>query len=152
EPYDYVYETGPTNERMNWVMNHELAHLVTTEKSTSTDRFYRSLFLGKVSATSDNPLSMLYSYLTVPRWYCPRWYHEGFATFMETWMAGGIGRVLGGYDEMVFRSMVNDSSYFYDFVGLESEGKTIDFQVGANSYLYGTRFLTYLSLQYGPDK
>lgn len=152
EPYDYVYETGPTNERMNWVMNHELAHIVATDKSSSIDRVFRSLFFGKVSSTSDNPLSMLYSYLAVPRWYCPRWYHEGFATFMETWMAGGIGRALGGYDEMVFRAMVNDSSYFYDFVGLESEGKTIDFQVGANSYLYGTRFLSYLALHYDPEK
>jgi len=152
EPYDYVYETGPTNERMSWVMNHELAHVVATDKPAASDRFFRSLFLGKVSSTSDNPMSMLYSYLTVPRWYCPRWYHEGFAVFMETWMAGGIGRALGGYDEMVFRTMVNDSSYFYDFVGLESEGKTIDFQVGANSYLYGTRFLSYLALHYGPEK
>ncbi len=152
EPYDYVYETGPSNERMNWVMNHELAHIVATDKAAGIDNFFRTLFFGKVSPTADNPLSMLYGYLTTPRWYCPRWYHEGFAVFLETWMAGGIGRVLGGYDEMTFRAMVNDSTYFYDFVGIESEGKTIDFQVGANSYLYGTRFLSYLAYLYGPDK
>jgi hypothetical protein len=67
-------------------------------------------------------------------------------------MAGGLGRALSGYDEMVFRTMVRDSSYFYDIVGLESEGTTIDFQVGANSYLYGTRFINYLAYQYGPEK
>ena len=50
-----------------------------------------------------------------------------------------------GYDEMVFRAMVNDNSYFYDIVGLESEGTTIDFQIGVNSYLYGTRFVCYLA-------
>ncbi len=152
EPYDYVYETAPANERMNWVMNHELTHVVATDKAAGSDRFFRSLFMGKVLPTAENPVSMFYSYLTSPRWYCPRWYQEGIATFLETWMSGGIGRALGGYDEMVFRTMVNDSSYFYDFVGLESEGTTIDFQIGANSYLYGTRFVNYLASQYGPGK
>ncbi len=152
EPYDYVYETAPANERMNWVMSHELTHVVATDKAAASDRFFRTIFFGKVLPTSENPISMFYSYLTNPRWYCPRWYQEGIATFLETWMSGGIGRVLGGYDEMVFRTMVNDSSYFYDFVGLESEGTTIDFQIGANSYLYGTRFVSYLASQYGPEK
>jgi hypothetical protein len=152
EPYEYVYETSPTNERLNWVMSHELMHVVATDKPSSADRLYRSIFLGKVSPSSDNPVSMFYSYLTVPRKYSPRWYHEGIAVFMETWMAGGIGRVLGGYDEMVFRTMVRDSSYFFDVVGLESEGTTIDFQTGQNSYLYGTRFVTYLADRYGIDK
>jgi len=152
EPYEYVYETSPTNERLNWVMSHELMHVVASDKPSSTDRLYRSIFLGKVSPSADNPISIFYSYLTTPRKYSPRWYHEGIAVFMETWMAGGIGRVLGGYDEMVFRTMVRDSSFFFDVVGLESEGTTIDFQTGQNSYLYGTRFVTYLADQYGPDK
>ena len=67
-------------------------------------------------------------------------------------MGGGLGRALGGYDEMVFRAMVRDNRYMYDVVGLESEGTSADFQVGANSYLYGTRFMNYLARQYGPDK
>ena len=32
------------------------------------------------------------------------------------------------------------------------EGTQVDFQVGANSYLYGTRFFSYLALTYGIDK
>ena len=60
-------------------------------------------------------------------------------------MAGGIGRAQGAYDEMVFRSMVRDGSQFYDPLGLVSEGTKIDFQVEVNSYLYGTRFMTYLA-------
>jgi hypothetical protein len=152
EPFDYVYETSPTNERMNWVMNHEIVHLMATDKANGSDLFFRRLFHGKVAADAESPLSMYYSYLTTPRWYSPRWYHEGLAVFMETWMSGGIGRALGGYDEMVFRTMVADSSYFYDIVGLESEGTTIDFQIGVNSYLYGARFINYLASQYGPDK
>lgn len=152
EPFENVYETSPTNERLNWVMSHELMHVVSTDKPSASDNFYRSLFFGKVSTTSENPISMMYSYLTTPRKYSPRWYLEGIAVFMETWMAGGIGRAQSGYDEMVFRTMVCDSNYFYDVVGLESEGTTIDFQIGQNSYLYGTRFVSYLAYQYGPEK
>jgi hypothetical protein len=152
EPFDYTYETSPTNERMNWVMNHELVHVVATDKATGVDDFFRTVFSGKIVPDPENPITMLYTLYTSPRWYSPRWYHEGIAVFLETWMAGGIGRVLGGYDEMVFRTMVHDSSYFYDYVGLESEGTTIDFQVGANAYLYGTRFVAYLAYQYGPEK
>jgi hypothetical protein len=152
EPFDYVYETMPANERINWLMHHELVHVVATDKGADSDLFFRRVFQGKVTPIRENPLSMFYSYLTSPRWYSPRWYHEGIAVFLETWMAGGLGRVLGGYDEMAFRTMVLENAYFYDIVGLESEGTTIDFQVGQNSYLYGTRFVTYLAMQHGPEK
>ena len=152
EPYEQVYETSPTNERFNWVMSHELLHVMATDQATASDRFFRSLFFGKVQATDEAPISMLYSYLTSPRMYAPRWFHEGMAVFMETWMAGGYGRVLGGYDEMVFRTMVAEDARFYDMVGLESEGTTTDFQVGQVSYLYGTRFISYLASQHGTDK
>jgi hypothetical protein len=152
EPYDYAYETAPANERMNWVMNHELMHVLATDKASGADLLFRQMFFGKVAPSPDDPVTMVYSALTSPRWYSPRWFHEGIAVFWETWMAGGIGRALGAYDEMVFRTMVADSAYFYDYVGLESEGTTIDFQVGANSYLYGTRFVSYLALSYGTEK
>jgi hypothetical protein len=152
EPFEYVYETSPTNERINWVMSHELLHIVASDPAAGADARARKLFFGKVGAISDQPLSMLYSYWTTPRMYAPRWYHEGMAVFFETWMAGGIGRALGGYDEMVFRTMFEENVRFYDTVGLESEGKAIDFQVGQMSYLYGTRFISYLGLTYGPEK
>ncbi|NIO02260.1 MAG: hypothetical protein GTO42_08965 [Candidatus Latescibacteria bacterium] len=152
EPFEYVYETSPTNERMNWVMNHELVHVMASDQASRRDNFFRTIFLGKVAPSDEDPVSMLYSYLTSPRMYAPRWFHEGIAVFMETWMAGGIGRAQGGYDEMVFRAMVRDGSFFYDVVGLESEGKTTDFQIGQNSYLYGTRFVSYLAYHYGPEK
>jgi hypothetical protein len=152
EPFDYVYDVMPTNERMNWLMHHELIHVVATDKGADSDLKFRRLFHGKVAPIKEEPLSMFYSYLASPRWYSPRWYHEGIAVFLETWMAGGVGRALGGYDEMVFRTMVRDNAYFYDIVGLESEGTTIDFQIGQNSYLYGTRFMSYLGMKFGPEK
>jgi hypothetical protein len=150
-PYGHEYESAPAPERMASSMNHELAHIVTTDKATAMDRRFRRLFLGKVTPSAEMPVSMLYSYLTTPRWYAPRWYLEGIATYLETWMNGGLGRALGPYDEMVFRTLVRDSEPIYDVVGLESEGTTVDFQVGTNSYLYGTRFMSYLALRYGND-
>ena len=151
EPFEHVYETCPTNERINWVMSHELLHVVAADQASGTDSFFRDVFLGKPTPSSDYPESIFYSYLTNPRRYAPRWFHEGLAVFMETWMAGGIGRAQNGYDEMVFRTMVRDSSFFYDIVGIESEGTAEDFQTGQLSYLYGTRFVSYLAYKYGPE-
>ncbi len=156
-PFNYIYETAPSNERMSWMMDHELTHVVEMDGACGSDRFFRRLFgaglmSSKVAPKAGDPVSMAYAYLTVPRRYAPRWYHEGLAVFLETWMSGGLGRSLGGYDEMVFRAMVRDNSHIYDIVGLEAEGTTIDFQVGVNSYLYGTRFMSYLALHHGPEK
>ncbi len=151
-PFDYTFSVVPSNERMQWLMSHELTHQVMCDKASKTDKVIQTVFGGKVMPDNRDPLSLIYSYFTTPRWYSPRWYHEGIAVFMETWMSGGIGRVMGGYDEMVFRTMVRDKSYFYKVIGLETEGTTIDFQVGVNSYLYGTRFVSYLAYQYGIPK
>jgi len=151
EPYSHEYESAPAPERMTSSLNHEMAHIVTVDKATGSDRFFRSIFFGKVTPDAAAPPSMLYGYLTTPRWYAPRWYLEGIATYFETWMNGGLGRAIGPYDEMVFRTLVRDSARIFDLVGLESEGTTIDFQVGVNSYLYGNRFISYLALRYGND-
>jgi hypothetical protein len=148
-PSNFVYETAPANERINTTMNHEFVHIATLDQGAGVDNFYRSIFLGKIPEESANPLTMIYSYLTTPRRATPRWYREGIAVFLETWMAGGLGRALGGYDEMVFRTFVKEDAVIYDLLGLESEGMT-DFQVEVNAYLYGTRFMSYLSM-YGPE-
>lgn len=151
-PANYVYETLPANERMNFAMSHEMIHVITTDQATGGDKFFRAIFGGKILPSKEHPISILYSFLTSPRMLSPRWYLEGLAVFWETWMAGGLGRAQGSYDEMVFRSMVRDKSYIYDIVGLESEGTAIDFQIGVNSYLYGTRFVCYLAYHFGPEK
>lgn len=151
-PFAHDFDVVPTNERLQWLMNHELAHVFANDKAAFEEKFWRSVFFGKVAPKSENPLSMIYGYLTTPRWYSPRWYQEGIAVFMETWMSGGLGRSIGGYDETVFRTMTLDSSYFYKLIGLETEGTSIDFQVGVNSYLYGTRFIGYIAYKYGVEK
>jgi hypothetical protein len=67
-------------------------------------------------------------------------------------MGGGYGRAQGGYDEMVFRAMVAGNARFYDPLGLVSRGVMVDFQVGTNAYLYGTRFMTWLAHAHSPEK
>jgi hypothetical protein len=151
-PQNLAFETFSPGERMYTKANHELVHLVTSEMPNAQDRRWRTLLGGKVGPVAEHPESILYQYLTAPRVAAPRWYQEGSAVFMETWMGGGLGRAQGGYDEMVFRAMVRDGATFYDPLGLVSKGTEVDFQTGANAYLYGTRFMSYLALQYSPEQ
>jgi hypothetical protein len=151
-PLTLTMETFSPGERFFTLINHELAHVATTDAWNSQDARWRKIFFGKPAPLQDHPISILYNYLTVPRNNIPRWYAEGSAVFLETWMAGGLGRAQGAYDEMVFRAKVRDGDKFYSPLGLESEGIAVDFQGGVNNYLYGTRFFSYLALIYGPDK
>lgn len=123
-----------------------------TDKYTKADNGWRKFIGGKLGTDPKYPITAIWSYLTTPRWYAPRWYHEGISCFLETWLNGGVGRSLGGYDEMYFRTLVDNDKKIYSVVGIETEGTTEDFQVGANSYLYGTRFVNYLAYKYGVDK
>ena len=151
-PLSHAFETYPATERFYALMNHELVHVTQGDLANDEDRRMRAFFGGKVLPRPENPETLLYGYLTIPRFTAPRWYVEGGAVFMETWMGGGLGRAQGGYDEMVFRAMVRDNARFYDPLGLEAVGMRSDFQVAANAYLYGARFMTWLAYTHGPDK
>ena len=151
-PLSMSYYINPSSERYRQLFNHEYTHIVMGDKYNRKDLAWRRLFGTKVGTESAHPISALWSYKSVPRWYAPRWYHEGIACFMETWLGGGVGRSLGGYDEMYFRSIIDGGHELFSVVGLETEGTTMDFQVGANAYLYGTRFVNYLATTYGYEK
>ena len=151
-PLSFVFETMAANERLTTLANHELVHVATMDQAAGRDRVFRRLFSGKVVPVADQPESIAYLYLTSPRVAAPRWYVEGIAVFIETWMAAGQGRAQSGYDEMVFRAMVKDNARFYDPLGLVAEGTKIDFQVEAHSYLYGGRFMTWLAYRHSPDR
>ncbi len=151
-PANHTFETFVTSDRFYSLANHELTHIATLDAWNQRDRFWRRFFGGKPWVTNEHPETILYNYLTTPRDSTPRWYTEGSAVFMETWMSGGIGRAQGGYDEMVFRAMVRDAAHFYRPLGLVSEGTEIDFQTTTNAYLYGTRFFSYLALVYSPER
>ena len=151
-PDSLTLETSPGSERMFMLANHELVHVATMDGWNQGDARWRTFFGGKPRPTDEHPETILYNYLTVPRLSVPRWYLEGSAVFMETWMSGGFGRAQGAYDEMVFRAMVRDDAHFYSPLGLESAGTASDFQTMSNAYLYGTRFISYLALQYSPEQ
>ena len=149
-PFSFTFETIVASDRMTTIMSHEMVHVVAMDQAAGRDRVFRHLFGGKVSPIDAQPESVLYFYLTTPRVAAPRWFHEGGAVFVDTWMSGGLGRAQGGYDEMVFRALVKDDAHFYDPLGLASQGTKVDFQLEANSYLYGTRFMTWLAYRYAP--
>ena len=151
-PIYIPFETFSPGERFFTLMNHELTHIATMDVANESDDFWRGVLGGKPVPIVEHPESILYNFLAAPRTTVPRWYLEGSAVFMETWMAGGLGRAQGGYDEMVFRAKVRDNAKFYTPLGLEAVGNATDFQVGANDYLYGTRFMSYLAMTYGPQK
>jgi hypothetical protein len=151
-PLSITMETFTPGERFFTIVNHEMAHVAQMDVWNRQDASWRRFFHGKVMPIQEHPESILYNFLATPRVNAPRWYLEGGAVFFETWMSGGLGRAQGGYDEMVWRAKVRDHDKFYSPLGLESEGIAVDFQVGVNDYLYGTRFMSYLALKYGPDK
>lgn len=151
-PLNTSYFVSSSNERFEHLCKHEYTHVVMTDKANSVDAKWRNFTGNKVVVNSNYPISALWSYLDAPRWYAPRWYHEGIACLLETWLGNGAGRALGGYDETYFRTRIKDGKDLFSVVGLETEGSTSDFQQGATSYLYGTRFVNYLVLAYGYDK
>ena len=151
-PSNRTLETLPGNERTFMIMNHEMTHVATMDVANEQDLRWRRFFGGKPRQTDRHPESILYNYFATPRLSAPRWYQEGSATFVETWMSGGIGRAQGAYDEMVFRSMVRDDAHFYSNLGIVAEGSSVDFQGMVNAYLYGTRFMSYLAYEYSPEQ
>ena len=75
-PRSFAFETFPPGDPMLSFMNHEMVHIATGDAASQQDRSWRSFFFGKVHARAENPESLLYSYLTIPRWTAPRWYIE----------------------------------------------------------------------------
>ena len=151
-PLSQSMETFTPGERFFTLTNHELAHVATMDVWNRQDARWRKFLHGKPMPIQEHPESIVYNFMATPRNSVPRWYLEGSAVFFETWMAGGLGRAQGAYDEMVFRAKVRDGDKLYSPLGLESEGVAVDFQVGVNDYLYGTRFFSYLALTYGPQQ
>jgi hypothetical protein len=150
-PLEPGYENIPYNERLQWLLSHELVHIVVNDLSTNVEALSRSVF-SKVAPEQVQPLSILYSVLTNHSRYTPRWHQEGIAVFLETWMSGGFGRVLGSFDEMYFRSLVGRRKPFPSSILLETLVPNTSFLLETNYYLFGGRFATYLALNHGPDR
>ena len=151
EPYEHAYENIPFNERFQWVLSHELVHVVVGDLASDIELSTRKIF-SKVSPEQVQPLTTFYSLLTDYSRFTPRWHQEGIAVYLETWLSGGFGRVLGNFDEMFFRCMVLDSVRFPSYVELDAKTSLTNFLLGTLYYLYGARFCSYLAVQYGHEK
>ena len=151
EPMEPGYETVPYNERFQWIISHELVHIVVNDHSSDIESFARSFF-SKVVPEQIQPLTIIYSLLTNFNRYTPRWHQEAIAVFWETWMNGGFGRTLGSFDEMYFRSLFLDNEKFPTENEVDTKLTHNSFLLETIFYIYGSRFATFLTLKYGPDK
>ncbi len=150
-PLEPGYENIPYNERLQWLLSHELVHVVVNDHATDVEAFSRSMF-SKVAPEQVQPLSIFYSVLTNYSRYTPRWHQEGIAVFLETWLSGGFGRMMGNFDEMYFRSLVAEQKEFPSAILLETQTPHRSFLVETNYYSFGERFVAHLVLKHGPEK
>lgn len=151
EPLEPGYEMVPYSERFQWLISHELVHIVVNDMGSNFETSLRS-FTGKVNPDKNQPLTAFYSLLTNHNRYTPRWYHEAIAVFIETWFSGGYGRILGNFDEMYFRSLVNDDQEFPGASEIENVTSHKSILLENILYLYGTRFIAHLTNRYGAQK
>lgn len=151
EPLEPGYEAVTYSERYQWLISHELVHIVVNDQSTGFESFLRFLF-GKVPPEKTQPTSIIYSYLTNSIRYTPRWFQEAIAVYVETWLNGGYGRALSSFDEMYFRTEFMNDNAFPSPAYLETVKSHNSFLLETVFYLYGTRFLSYLSIKYGHQK
>ena len=151
EPLEPGYENIPYNERLKWIISHELVHIVVNDQASEIEDISRKIFQ-KVTPEQIQPISVFYSLLTNISRYTPRWHQEGIAVFLETWMSGGFGRILGNFDEMYFRSMVLDNKKFPSDVELDAISTHKSFLIEVLFYIYGARFAAYLSIKYDAQK
>jgi hypothetical protein len=150
EPLEPGYEVVPYNERIQWLLSHELVHIVVNDSKSSVEGVFRKLF-GKVPPDKVQPATIFYSLLTNFNRYTPRWHQESVAVYFETWFSGGYGRLLGSFDEMLFRSMVVEGREFPSSLDIETIESHNSIFLENLFYNYGGRFVAYLSILYGAD-
>jgi len=151
EPFEPGYENIPYTDRFQWVISHELVHVAVNDKPSKFEKVTRALF-SKVEPEQIQPLTVFYSLLTSYKRYTPRWHQESIAVYLETWLNGGYGRILGNFDEMYFRSLVADNKRFPSDLYLDSKLSNISFLLENLFYLYGGRFASYLALKFESEK
>ncbi len=151
ESFEPGYEAVPYNERIQWLLSHELVHIVVNDEESDMETVIRDLFR-KVPPEKTQPFTTIYSVLGNFTRYTPRWYQEGIAVFMETWLSGGYGRTLGSFDEMYFRSLILEGKKFPSHWDIETILSHNSIFLENIFYFYGTRFVSYLSINYGVDK
>ena len=151
-PLSHAFETFPASERMYSLMNHELIHVVQGDIASDEDRRWRRFFLGKVAAQSAESRiaalqlphgAALHGAALVPRG--RRGLHGDLDGRRPGARAGRLRRDGVPRDGARRRPLLRSA-------GARVAGRAVDFQAGANAYLYGTRFFTWLAYTYSPEK
>ena len=150
-PMEPGYEAVPFDNRLKWIISHELVHIVVNDDASNFEKLFRNIF-GKVMPEQIQPQTILYSLLTSFNRYSPRWHQESIAVFFETWLNGGFGRTLGSFDEMYFRSLIYEEESFASEIELDTKVSQTSYLLENIFYLYGNRFASYLVLNFGPEK
>jgi len=151
EPLEPGYEIVPYSERFQWLISHELVHIIVNDMASDFETSLRSV-TGKVIPDKNQPLTVFYSLLSNHNRYTPRWYQEAIAVFIETWFSGGYGRILGNFDEMYFRTLVYEDQKFPGVSEIENVTSHKSILLENILYLYGTRFIAHLTYKYGTQK
>lgn len=151
EAFEPGYEAISYNERIQWLLSHELVHIVVNDEESNVEKVIRNVF-GKVPPEKIQPFTTIYSILGNFTRYTPRWYQEGIAVFIETWLSGGYGRTLGNFDEMYFRSLILEKKVFPSQDYIETILSHRSMFLENNYYFYGTRFVSYLAIHFGVKK
>ncbi len=148
-PLDLDYEFARYGDHHGWLTSHELTHVVVGDQAARRERTLRG-WLGKVAPVSPEPVSVPFALLTSPGRMTPLWHQEGVAVFMETWLNGGLGRVLGAFDEMYFRTLVASGDAFPARAALDFADDD-SFLLSTGAYLLGSRFIAELAAEHGVD-
>jgi len=56
EPFNLVFETLPSAERMGLMSRHELMHIVMGDQAAPRDAMFRKIFFGKIMPNTDDPI------------------------------------------------------------------------------------------------
>lgn len=127
-------ELAFTDDWLEMVVTHELAHIFHLDYAEGPLRALRSLF-GR-------------SPLFFPHAFAPGWVAEGLATYYESRLSGA-GRVRGTMHEMALRTAVLEGEFFpIDRVS----GDPVAWPGPASRYVYGSMFVDYLARRYGPER
>ncbi len=150
-PFELGYETMPFNERLQWIISHELVHIAINDQATMFENYSRKVF-SKVPPEKNQPITVFYSLLTNFSRYTPRWHQEGIAVFFETWLSGGYGRMLSNFDEMYFRALVSENKFFPSPLRLDGKDTQTSHFLDMLFYFYGARYVSFLAANYDIKK
>lgn len=133
-----AWSIGYSDEWLELVITHELAHIVHLDLSLNPiGRAVRSIF-GRVSA----------EWPFFPELGTPRWVIEGLATWYESHLTQG-GRVHGTFHDMQIRTAVLEGRF--ESID-QASGRSPQWPTGNRPYAYGSLFFDYLLHKHGQER